>query len=40
MALGVKGKWEEHNDGGQDDPSQPETAHVHKIHNGAQNRYR
>jgi hypothetical protein len=39
MALGVKGKWKERKDGGQNYPGQPETAHMHKIHNGTQNRY-
>jgi hypothetical protein len=34
MALGVKGKWKQHKDGGKDYPGQPETAHMggsHKV---------
>jgi hypothetical protein len=36
----VKGKRKERENGGKDYPGQPETAHVHEIHNVTQNRYR
>jgi hypothetical protein len=39
MALGVKRKRKERKDSGKDYAGQPETAHMHKIHNGTQNRY-
>jgi hypothetical protein len=38
MALGVKGKWNQHKDGDEDDPGQPETAHMHEIHSVTRNR--
>ena len=38
MALGVKRKWKQRQDGDKDDPGQPETAHMHEIHNFTQTR--
>ena len=32
MALGVKRKWKKRKDRGKDYPGQPETAHMHEIH--------
>jgi hypothetical protein len=32
----VKGKRKEREDSDKDDPGQPETAHIHKIHKGRQ----
>jgi hypothetical protein len=38
VALGVKGKWKEHQDGGKDHGGQPESAHIHEIHSVTQSR--
>ena len=38
MALGVKRKWKKRKDGGKDYPGQPETAHMHEIHDVIPNR--
>ena len=40
MALGVKRKWKKREDGDKDYPGQPETAHMHEIHDVMQNRRR
>jgi hypothetical protein len=32
MVLGVKRKWKKREDCGKDYPGQPETAHMHEIH--------
>jgi hypothetical protein len=40
MALGVKRKWKERKNSDKDHSGQPETAHMHEIHNFTQNRYR
>jgi hypothetical protein len=38
MALGVKGKGKQRGYGGEDDPGQPETAHMHETHDVLENR--
>jgi hypothetical protein len=40
MALGVKGKWKQPQDGAKDYSWEPETANVHKIHSVRQDPYR